>query len=131
MDLNFTAEEEAFRAEVLQFLRDKLPSRLSDKARNGVLLTRDDIVQWHAILNERGWLANHWPREWGGPGWSAVQKFIFETECALAGAPPPPAPVCAVGHEQPLGHALQPIPAARFVAAAAAPLPARGPPAGA
>ncbi|HYP82611.1 acyl-CoA dehydrogenase family protein [Variovorax sp.] len=87
MDLNFTAEEEAFRAEVLQFLRDKLPSRLSDKARNGVLLTRDDIVQWHAILNERGWLANHWPREWGGPGWSAVQKFIFETECALAGAP--------------------------------------------
>jgi len=51
--------------------------------------------------------------------------------CALAGAPPPPAPVCAVGHEQPLGHALQPIPAARFVAAAAAPLPARGPPAGA
>lgn len=41
----------------------------------------------HAILNERGWLANHWPQEHGGPGWGAVQKFIFDTECALAGGP--------------------------------------------
>jgi alkylation response protein AidB-like acyl-CoA dehydrogenase len=87
MDLKFTAEEEAFRGEVLQFLQDKLPTHLSNKVKNGVLLTRDDMAQWHAILNERGWLANHWPKEHGGPGWSAVQKFIFETECALAGAP--------------------------------------------
>ncbi|MDM0045770.1 acyl-CoA dehydrogenase family protein [Variovorax dokdonensis] len=87
MDLKFTAEEEAFRGEVLQFLQDKLPKRLSDKVKNGVQLTRDDMAQWHAILNERGWLANHWPKAYGGPGWSAVQKFIFETECALAGAP--------------------------------------------
>ena len=45
------------------------------------------MEEWHAILNERGWLANHWPEQYGGPGWSAVQKFIFENECALAGAP--------------------------------------------
>lgn len=87
MDLQFTAEEQAFRSEVLQFLKDKLPERLSHKVRNGLRLTRADMVEWHAILNERGWLANHWPKQYGGPGWGAVQKFIFENECALAGAP--------------------------------------------
>ncbi|MEX3761085.1 acyl-CoA dehydrogenase family protein [Paraburkholderia phenoliruptrix] len=87
MNLNFTPEEEAFRTEVLAFLRDKLPQRLADKVQGGRRLTREDMAEWHAILNERGWLANHWPREYGGPGWSPVQKFIFENECALAGAP--------------------------------------------
>jgi len=87
MDLNFTPEEEAFRAEVLAFLRERLPQRLADKVQGGRRLTREDMAQWHAILNERGWLANHWPKEYGGPGWSPVQKFIFENECALAGAP--------------------------------------------
>ncbi|GAA6140348.1 acyl-CoA dehydrogenase family protein [Hydrogenophaga sp. 5NK40-0174] len=87
MDLNFTSEEEAFRTEVLGFLREKLPERLSSKVKQGLRLSKADMEEWHAILNERGWLANHWPEQWGGPGWSAVQKFIFENECALAGAP--------------------------------------------
>ncbi|NIE68325.1 acyl-CoA dehydrogenase family protein [Burkholderia sp. Ax-1719] len=87
MDLKFTAEEEAFRSEVLDFLRERLPQRIASKVRNGQHLTREDMAQWHAILNEKGWLANHWPKEYGGPGWSAVQKFIFENECAIAAAP--------------------------------------------
>ncbi|MEA3129032.1 MAG: hypothetical protein QOF46_827, partial [Paraburkholderia sp.] len=87
MDLNFTPEEEAFRTDVQRFLRDKLPQRLADKVHGGRRLTRDDKAEWHAILNAQGWLANHWPQEYGGPGWNAVQKFIFENECALAGAP--------------------------------------------
>jgi alkylation response protein AidB-like acyl-CoA dehydrogenase len=87
MDLKFTAEEEAFRAEVLDFLRTSLPEDIAEKVRTGKHLTRDDMVQWHAILNEKGWLANHWPKQYGGPGWSTVQKFIFENECAIAGAP--------------------------------------------
>ena len=87
MDLNFTPEEEAFRAEVRAFLAEKLPQRLSDKVANGKHLSKADMQEWHAILNERGWLANHWPEEYGGPGWSAVEKFIFENECALANAP--------------------------------------------
>jgi len=87
MDLNFTPEEQAFRATVLGFLHDRLPRRLADKVHGGRRLTRDDMAQWHAILNAQGWLANHWPKEYGGPGWNPVQKFIFENECALAGAP--------------------------------------------
>lgn len=87
MDLSFTPDEEAFRGEVVRFLQDKLPRRLSDKVNDGLRLTRDDMAEWHAILNAQGWLANHWPKEYGGTGWNAVQKFIFENECALAGAP--------------------------------------------
>jgi len=87
MDLNFTQEEQAFRAEVLDFLHENLPARLSRKVENEQRLTREDMAEWHAILNARGWLANHWPTQYGGPGWNAIQKFIFETECALAHAP--------------------------------------------
>ncbi|QQC64113.1 acyl-CoA dehydrogenase family protein [Paraburkholderia ginsengisoli] len=87
MDLNFTPDEEAFRADVQAFLRDRLPRRLADKVHGGRRLTRDDMAEWHAILHAQGWLANHWPKEYSGPGWNAVQKFIFENECALAGAP--------------------------------------------
>jgi alkylation response protein AidB-like acyl-CoA dehydrogenase len=87
MDLNFTPEEQAFRDEVRQFLAEKLPRRLSDKVANGKHLGKADMEEWHAILNARGWLANHWPKQYGGPGWNAVQKFIFENECALAHAP--------------------------------------------
>ncbi|GAB1845813.1 acyl-CoA dehydrogenase family protein [Achromobacter xylosoxidans] len=45
------------------------------------------MVEWHAILNRQGWLASHWPVEYGGTGWSTTQKYIFDNECALAGAP--------------------------------------------
>ncbi len=87
MDLNFTPEEEAFRAEVQAFLKAKLPERIATKVKAGQRLSKADQDEWHAILNERGWLANHWPQEYGGPGWGAVEKFIFDTECALAGGP--------------------------------------------
>ena len=87
MDLKFTPEEEAFRDEVRAFLADKLPQRLADKVRTGKHLAKADMEEWHAILNARGWLASHWPEQYGGPGWNAVQKFIFDNECALAHAP--------------------------------------------
>lgn len=87
MDLNFTPQEEAFRAEVQAFLKAKLPARIAAKVKAGQRLTKADQDEWHAILNERGWLANHWPEAYGGPGWGAVEKFIFDTECALAGGP--------------------------------------------
>ncbi|UEM07811.1 acyl-CoA dehydrogenase family protein (plasmid) [Skermanella rosea] len=87
MDITYTAEEQAFRAEVRDFLRDGLPGDISDKVRGGRRLTRDDHLRWHAALNARGWLAVHWPTEHGGTGWGPVQRHIFDEECAAAGAP--------------------------------------------
>ena len=87
MDLSFTPEQEAFREEVRAFLRDKLPARIADKVRTGKDLNKADMEEWHAILNARGWLATHWPKQYGGAGWDVVQSSIFEQEAALAHAP--------------------------------------------
>jgi alkylation response protein AidB-like acyl-CoA dehydrogenase len=87
MDLQFTPQEEAFRAQVQAFLQDKLSPELARKVKNGQILNKQDLESWHTTLNTQGWLANHWPEQYGGPGWGAVEKFIFEHECALAGAP--------------------------------------------
>jgi hypothetical protein len=87
MDLRFSPQEEDFRAQVRDFLSRKLPAELSDKVRRGARLAREDMALWHRILHERGWLATHWPVEYGGTGWDVVQRFIFDTECALAHAP--------------------------------------------
>jgi len=50
-DLNFTAQEQAFRGEVRQFLREHLPARFAHKVRHALHITRGDALEWHAILN--------------------------------------------------------------------------------
>jgi alkylation response protein AidB-like acyl-CoA dehydrogenase len=88
MDLSYSPEEAAFRDEVRAFLETSLPEELSAKVRQGHdNLTKEDLERWHAILNERGWLAQNWPKEFGGAEWNAVQRHIFEEEAAKANAP--------------------------------------------
>ncbi len=87
MDLEFTAAEEEFRGEVRAFLAEKLSPRIAEKVKLGKRLTKKDMEDWHAALNSRGWLAPHWPREWGGAGWTAVQAHIFDVESNAAGSP--------------------------------------------
>ena len=87
MDLNFSAEELAFQNDVRAFLADKLPREFADKVRANKELDKAELERWHAILNERGWLAVTWPVEYGGTGWSPVQRHIFEEECCRANAP--------------------------------------------
>ena len=87
MDLSYTDEERAFQAEVRTFLAEKLPKAMSEKVRLGSGLTKEDLEEWHSILNARGWLAQNWPSEFGGAEWDAVQRHIFEEEASLANAP--------------------------------------------
>ena len=87
MDLSFTRAEETFRDDVRAFLRDRLPSEIRAKVENGAHLARADYDRWQRILYERGWGAPSWPVEFGGPGWTQVEQYIFELECTLAGAP--------------------------------------------
>jgi len=89
MDLDFSAQELAFRDEVRAFLAEHLPEALrSGAAASPTVFVEPDIGQaWNAILHKKGWLAYQWPVEHGGPGWTPVQRYIFEKECAVAGAP--------------------------------------------
>jgi alkylation response protein AidB-like acyl-CoA dehydrogenase len=88
MDLNYTNEDLAFRDQVRAFLDAELPQDLQHKVLNHLRLNKDDYVRWHRILARRGWVAPGWPQEFGGPGWTAAQRHIFEEECARAGTPP-------------------------------------------
>ncbi|WP_432730213.1 acyl-CoA dehydrogenase family protein [Variovorax sp. W6] len=87
MDLSFTPEEQKFREEVRAWVKDNLPEEISHKVHNALELTRDDLQGWAKILGKKGWLGYGWPKEFGGPGWTAVQRHLFEEETALAGAP--------------------------------------------
>ncbi|WP_430398067.1 acyl-CoA dehydrogenase family protein [Ferrovibrio sp.] len=88
MNLDLTPEERAFRDEVRAFIRENLPADLAERNRRSVHLAKDDYVQWHRALYKRGWGAPGWPVEYGGPGWSPVQRYIFDEESAIADAPP-------------------------------------------
>jgi alkylation response protein AidB-like acyl-CoA dehydrogenase len=87
MDLAFTPEEQKFREDIRAWVHANLPKDISDKVHNALHLTRDDMQRWARILGQKGWLGYGWPQQFGGPGWNAVQKHLFEEECALAGAP--------------------------------------------
>ncbi len=88
MDLTYSAQERAFRDEVSAWLRVNLPDELRAKVANYTPLTKDDLLRWHRILAAKGWIAPPWPVEWGGTGWTVVQRYLFEEECGYAGAPP-------------------------------------------
>jgi alkylation response protein AidB-like acyl-CoA dehydrogenase len=88
MDLDYSAEERAFRDHVSRWLREHLPPDLRDKVQRYDHLSRDDLTRWHRILAARGWIAPSWPLEWGGTGWNVVERYLFEEECGYAGTPP-------------------------------------------
>jgi len=89
MDLRFTPEENAFRDEVRTFFKENLPDSIRKKAAEGIRYVKEDIVTWQRILNKKGWAVPHWPKEWGGTGWSPVQLYIFKEEMQQAPAPEP------------------------------------------
>lgn len=87
MDLNFNADELAFREEVRTFLEGQLPADISQKVKGGHGLKAEDYTRWQKILHQRGWGAPSWPKQFGGTGWTPVQLHIFDEEAAAAGAP--------------------------------------------
>src|SRR2546421_1380473 len=88
MDLNYSAEELAFRDQMRAWLEANLPAELREKVESYAHLSKDDLLRWHRILAKQGWVAPAWPREWGGTGWNVVERYIFEEELGYAGSPP-------------------------------------------
>ncbi len=87
MDLRLTPEEAAFRQDVRGFIGRSLPADLRERMRLGHAVRKQDTVAWQRILNRKGWAAYSWPKEHGGPGWTAIQRMIFLDENSLAPAP--------------------------------------------
>lgn len=83
MDIQFTPEEIAFRDEIRRFIEDNHPRHLLG-VRYRTELDREDILSWHRILYDKGWVAPSWPVEFGGTGWSVTQRYIFNEECSRA-----------------------------------------------
>ncbi|MEK9672985.1 MAG: acyl-CoA dehydrogenase family protein [Rhodospirillaceae bacterium] len=87
MQLTLTPEELAFQAEVREFLNANIPAETKRKVDLGLKLSKDDYVTWQKILYERGWIAPAWPKEYGGPGWSPIQRYLYEEELAACSSP--------------------------------------------
>jgi len=88
MDINFSAEDLAFRDEVRDFFATEFDAETAQRL-SGVQSAdyKPAIVSWQKKLHAKGWIAPGWPKEYGGTGWSATQKFIYETERGAAGIP--------------------------------------------
>lgn len=87
MDLSFSKEDEAFRAEVRSFIDEAFPAELRVKADNDAPYEMSEVMHWHRILFDKGWVAPGWPEKFGGPGFTPSQRFILSEELELAGTP--------------------------------------------
>jgi alkylation response protein AidB-like acyl-CoA dehydrogenase len=79
----------AFRDEVSTFLAAHLPDDIRRGAARATSVFIDPNISlpWQRILHAKGWAAPDWPAEFGGPGWSEIERYIFAAECAHVGAP--------------------------------------------
>ena len=87
MNVTLSADELAFRDEVRAFFRDGMPGDIRRKQEQGVILDREDHIRFQKLLAQKGWAGVNWPVEYGGTGWTPVQKYLFATEMAEANAP--------------------------------------------
>lgn len=87
MELSESTADQEFRLQVRQFLEQHLPDDLRQKVMDFAWLDKADYERWHNLLADYGWQGPAWPKEYGGQGWSALQRKIFDEECQLACAP--------------------------------------------
>ncbi len=89
MDLHLDPEDLAFRDAVRRFLDENLlpATRRATALTTGFINDPEVAVVFHRALHRKGWSVPHWPEKYGGTGWTQVQRYLFEAECARAGAP--------------------------------------------
>jgi len=87
MHVSFTSEENDFQKEVNSFFNEKYPADIKEKQNKSIPLEKKDFIRWQKTLYKQGWAAPNWPVEYGGTGWTPVQKYIFANENAKANAP--------------------------------------------
>ncbi|MGE0136148.1 MAG: acyl-CoA dehydrogenase family protein, partial [Dehalococcoidia bacterium] len=103
MDWLDTDEQAGFREQVRGFINERLPEFYREQAADarprglegdwqenlvhGTPEAKQAATEWAKALNERGWVAPHWPKEYGGAGMTTMEQFIFNQEMAEADAP--------------------------------------------
>ena len=89
MNIEFSAQDEAFRKEVRAFVSEHLTEDMRQAAERTttVFADKDLAMRWQQILVAKGWAVPAWPEEYGGTGWSPTQKYVFGQEMARAHAP--------------------------------------------
>jgi alkylation response protein AidB-like acyl-CoA dehydrogenase len=87
MDLRYTADELGFAEEVRAWVKANLSPATRDKVLNAKRLAKNDYIDWQRKLDERGWVVPSWPTQYGGPGWTTIQKHLFEEVLSEEGAP--------------------------------------------
>lgn len=90
MDLTWNADDLRFQDEIRSFLDTHLTDEIRAAGRGMTSVYADPRMQrkWQEILAAKGWAAPSWPVEYGGCGWSVLQRYIFTRERVAAGAPP-------------------------------------------
>ena len=88
MNLEFTQEELDFQKSIRAWMRENVPEEIERVSALGNMPTKSQQQLWERKLGKQGWLALTWPEQYGGPGWTATQRYIFDIERAMAGAPP-------------------------------------------
>src|ERR1700693_3083268 len=83
MALNLSKQDEAFRDEVRNFIAANYPAEMR-VPNPKTYLTKEQSLLWHRILYRKGWIAPLWPKEYGGPGWTITQRYIFAGSRGLA-----------------------------------------------
>jgi len=89
MDLDFLPEHALFRQEVRAWIGENFPQAIRDKQATGEHLSKEEILSWHKILYNKGWLTPGWPVEHGGTGWDPVRRYIWSEELARANTSQP------------------------------------------
>lgn len=79
-----SSEEQTFRQEVAAWLEAAIPAALKHTTRRA---EPEQCMPWYRQLAQRGWIAPHWPRRFGGMEASPIQQVILMEEMAKAGAP--------------------------------------------
>jgi alkylation response protein AidB-like acyl-CoA dehydrogenase len=95
MDFSYTPEQEAFRARLREWLErnatEVFGSNREALSSSATLAGDDDrwqrVLEWHRRLYQAGYLALHWPREWGGAGAGLVEQAIYQDEALRLGLP--------------------------------------------
>src|ERR687893_22193 len=89
MRLQLSPELEAFREEMRTFFTTQVPQEIRDTVAAHRDVSKEQYVEAQRILNAAGLAVPHWPAEWGGRNWTALQLHIWREEMQLACVPEP------------------------------------------